>query len=46
VRYRHRALLTPGKILKDESTVGELKIKEKDFLVVMVSKVRLHLYSL
>lgn len=28
-----------GKILKDDATVGDLKIKEKDFLVVMVSKV-------
>ena len=28
-----------GKILADASTVGSYKIKEKDFLVVMVSKV-------
>ncbi|GMK54431.1 hypothetical protein CspeluHIS016_0110170 [Cutaneotrichosporon spelunceum] len=34
----NQKLIYSGKILKDESTVGELKIKEKDFLVVMVSK--------
>jgi hypothetical protein len=28
-----------GKILQDAATVASLKIKEKDFLVVMVSKV-------
>lgn len=29
----------PGKVLVDEKTVGECNIKEKDFLVLMVSKV-------
>jgi hypothetical protein len=29
----------PGKILQDAATVSSLKIKEKDFLVVMVSRV-------
>jgi len=28
----------PGKVLVDEKTVGECNIKEKDFLVLMVSK--------
>ena len=32
-----------GKILADTATVGSLNIKEKDFLVVMVSKVSLSL---
>lgn len=35
----------PGKILKDDATVGDLKIKEKDFLVVMVSKVSHVVYT-
>jgi UV excision repair protein RAD23 len=30
----------PGKILNDSKTIESLDIKEKDFLVVMVSKVR------
>ncbi|KAL1409834.1 UV excision repair protein rad23 [Vanrija albida] len=34
----NQKLIYSGKILKDDATVGELKIKEKDFLVVMVSK--------
>jgi UV excision repair protein RAD23 len=33
-------LIYSGKILTDAQTVEECKIKEKDFLVVMVSKVR------
>lgn len=33
-----RANVRLGKILKDDATVGGLNIKEKDFLVVMVSK--------
>lgn len=46
---RDRHLLTSsahatGKILNDTATVGSLKIKEKDFLVVMVSKVSQRLY--
>jgi len=28
----------PGKVLGDEKSVGECNIKEKDFLVLMVSK--------
>jgi len=28
-----------GKVLADATTVADLKIKDKDFLVVMVSKV-------
>jgi UV excision repair protein Rad23 len=31
-----------GKVLGDEKTVGECNIKEKDFLVLMVSKARPH----
>lgn len=32
-------LIFKGKILNDTATIGTLNIKEKDFLVVMVSKV-------
>lgn len=35
-----------GKILNDNATVGTLNIKEKDFLVVMVSKVSSSAFSL
>lgn len=34
----HQKLIYSGKILSDEKTMGEYEIKEKDFLVVMVSK--------
>ena len=41
-------LIHAGKILKDDSSVSELGIKESDFLVCMatkeVSKVKLHMY--
>ncbi|RXK40639.1 UV excision repair protein Rad23 [Tremella mesenterica] len=32
-------IIYSGKILQDDTSIGSLKIKEKDFLVVMVSKV-------
>ena len=34
----YQKLIYSGKILSDEKTMGEYEIKEKDFLVVMVSK--------
>ena len=34
----NQKLIFSGKILSDEKTMGEYEIKEKDFLVVMVSK--------
>lgn len=34
----NQKLIFSGKILSDEKTIGEYEIKEKDFLVVMVSK--------
>ena len=34
-------LIHSGKILKDDSTLEECKIKEDDFLVCMVTKVRI-----
>ncbi|KZO98944.1 UV excision repair protein Rad23 [Calocera viscosa TUFC12733] len=36
----HQKIIYSGKILSDTQTVEACKIKEKDFLVVMVSKVR------
>lgn len=36
-------LIHSGKILSDDKTLGDYEIKEKDFIVVMVSKVRSHL---
>ncbi|KAG8944276.1 hypothetical protein FRC04_002072 [Tulasnella sp. 424] len=36
----NQKLLHSGKVLTDEKTVGECNIKEKDFLVLMVSKAR------
>lgn len=36
-------IIYSGKILTDAQTVEECKIKEKDFLVVMVSKVSAHI---
>lgn len=37
-------LTLPGKILKDEETVGSYNIEEKGFVVCMVNKVRLPAY--
>lgn len=37
-------LIHSGKILKDESTLEEYQIKEDDFLVCMVTKVRFQEY--
>lgn len=36
----NQKLIYSGKILSDDKVVGECNIKEKDFLVLMVSKVR------
>lgn len=33
-------LIHAGKVLKDESPLSEYNVKENDFLVVMVTKVR------
>lgn len=35
-------LIHAGKVLKDDSKLAEYNIKENDFLVVMVTKVRIH----
>jgi hypothetical protein len=37
--WGHQLLVFNGKCLKDESTLEENKVKEDDFLVVMISKV-------
>ena len=37
-------LINTGKILEDEKKVADYKIQEKDFLVVMVTKVRFGLF--
>ena len=39
-------LLNSGKILDDEKTVESYKIEEKNFVVIMVTKVRESLFSL
>ena len=37
----NQKLIYSGKILSDDKTIGDCQIKEKDFLVLMVSKVSL-----